>query len=132
METLENAQPRPESNVGYVAIEVATQADDIGHSNGDSPVICVPKPPSPSIGGMQGIKRALGWTAGFLPNRTLTGVMTGQALRGHTPVLRADGPVGQSNYRGRLVAGVESLYNDYTPTDEQVAHMITFGNGEQS
>lgn len=112
-----------------VGCEIVTPADRIGFANHDEAIPVVPKPPSPSVGGQTGIARALGWTVGLLPHRTMRQRFTGKVLvvpnQGPHPVV---GEVGRSNRTGRLAANVDALTRDYLPPPDVIAASFTRPN----
>lgn len=111
---------------GFGLPETASQQQSPTAATSTAPVIKIPRPPLPSVGGENGRAEALGWTTGLRPFRWSKQPFRGATLvRPTMGVHPATGPVGLSNRQGRLQAGVAALTTTYLPSATEVRQMFT-------
>lgn len=121
-------QMTPEATTAIGLPAIATQADDPNLTTSDAPVIRIPRPPAPDVGGEPGISRGLGWSTGILPSRARRMKFQGETLVVPTMgVHPAVGPVGFSNRQQRLDNGVAGLINQWLPSQQEINEQFTTG-----
>lgn len=129
---ISNAYNSPMMTNGYADIGVSDTASNHQQSPTTSAGIdaaVIPRPPLPSVGGMPGRSRGLGWSTGLRLSRAFRQRFSGRTLvvpnQGPHPI---EGPVGFSSRTSRLSDRVDALYTDYTPDPKEVAAMFTSPN----